>query len=192
MAIFECFRTSKINFLDSLSGTLHSFSQMKMKKKWATVGVSQIQVEVAFANGVSHVDHLDRFVGKAKNINHVVNKRSQQNFCKHKHFSSYKSRCYIDVRITLQGNRFYAIAILLVKINHGFNLFVFESLLQFCFDAGSRFFIFTLPLVFLKRFKWVKLFPILIFQGCYSSISKRIIVFHLRKFLSESLFNFLL
>ena len=190
-AIFNCFKTSKIIFLNSLSGTLHSFSQMKVKKKQTTVAVGQIQVEVAFFNVVSRLDLLDRFVGKVKSINHIVNERSQRNVCKHEHFSVYKSRRYVDVRITLQGYRFYAIAILLVKINHGFNFFVFESLLQFRFKVGGKFSLFTLPLLFLKCLERIKLFPILIFQSCYSSISKWIVVFHLRKLLLESLFNFL-
>ena len=80
----------------------------------------------------------------------------------------------------------------LVQINHGFNFFIFESLLQFCFDAWRQVFSFWyFSPFFFKRLGRVKLFPFLILQGRYSSISKRIVIFHLCKLLLERLLNFL-
>ena len=78
-----------------------------------------------------------------------------------------------------------------IKINHGFNFFFFESILQFCFDIFSELSVFRFPFFYFKKLKCIALFLSLIFYYCYLCISKRIVIFYLSKTLLEGLFNFL-
>ena len=47
---------------------------------------------------------------------------------------------WVELGARFSNTRFYTVTFFSVKINHGFNLFIFESVLQFCFDIFSEFF----------------------------------------------------